>query len=347
MTLVNHALDFALPDEAMATLPAEKRGSGRDDVRLMVARRFSPAVGHDTFARFDRHLHRGDVLVVNTSTTLPASIDARTADGVPVRIHFASPTSSGVWVVEVRRPLPGGGTAPGPDIDPQAIQLPGDVQVRLLARSPRSQRLWLAAVDGTDNVAEYLTTHGRPIRYIPGPELSIDEYQTIFASDPGSAEMASAGRPFTTQLLARLVSRGVAVVPVVLHAGVSSYEDGEQPGEERYRVPPASATVINALRATGGTVIAVGTTVVRALESVVDDTGVIHPGQGVTDLTVTPETGVGAVDGLLTGWHEPRSSHLNMLEAFVPGPRLQDIYDLAIAEGYLWHEFGDLLLIVP
>lgn len=340
-------IEFTIPDALIASGPAEHRGHGRDDVRLMVWRRSAETIDHDVFDHFDRYLVPGDVLVVNTSATVPAAVDAHTADGTPVRVHFASPTSGGLWTVEVRRVTTGGGTAPGPDLKPQELRLRGDVPLNLLARSPRNPRLWVAAVDVVGDVPAYLESHGQPIRYVAGRQWPLSDYQTIFATEPGSAEMPSAARPFTTGMVTRLVSRGMTVVPIVLHAGVSSYEEDETPGEERFLVPASTATAINALRSFGGRVIAVGTTVVRALESVTDVSGTVHPGHGLTDLIVTPETGVRAVDGLLTGWHEPRSSHLKLLEAFLPRHHLQMVYDEAVAAEYLWHEFGDVLLIVP
>jgi len=347
MTMTSRPLDFSLPVSSIAVGPAERRGTGRDDVRLMVASRSTRSIEHDRFPGFDGHLSGGDVVVVNTSGTLPAAVEARTGDGELLKMHVASPASGGLWFVEVRTSVEGGGTIPGPDLSPQTLRLPGGVSAHLLATSLRTPRLWITAIEGVDDVGTYLEQHGEPVRYTSGPPWPIADYQTIFATDPGSAEMPSAARPFTTDLVTRLVSRGIAVVPIVLHAGVSSYEEHESPGEERYEVPSSTTTTVNALRAGGGRVIAVGTTVVRALESVADDAGQLHPGQGITDLVVTPETGVRAVDGLLTGWHEPRSSHLTMLEAFLDREHLQRVYDEAIVSGYLWHEFGDELLILP
>ena len=152
--------------------------------------------------------------------------------------------------------------------------------------------------------------------------------------------MPSAGRPFTPELVVRLASLGVVVLPVLLHTGVSSFEDHEVPGDERFRVPATTARVANTLREAGGRVVAVGTTVVRALETVAEPDGTLHPGEGLTDLLVTPERGVHAVDGLLTGWHESRSSHLKLLEAVAGRELLQRCYDEALQSGYLWHEFG-------
>jgi S-adenosylmethionine:tRNA ribosyltransferase-isomerase len=205
----------------------------------------------------------------------------------------------------------------------------------------------VAALEGTSDVLRYLEKHGRPIRYQGGPAWPIRDYQTIFAGEQGSAEMSSAGRPFTPDLVTRLVSRGVTVVPILLHAGVSSYEDDETPGEERYRVPAATAIVVSRLRDAGGRVIAVGTTVVRALETVAQDDGSVHAGAGATNLVVTPERGLRVIDGLLTGWHEPRSTHLRLLETVAGRGLLQESYAEALAGDYLWHEFGDELLILP
>lgn len=341
-------VDFTLPRALIPVTPPESRGTGRDDVRLMVTRRLSGQIEHHRFANLPEHLRAGDVLVVNTSATIPASLDAISADGRSLKVHLASPAPGGLWAIELRQPTDDGGTKPAtPDLDAQKIQLPGGAIAHLLARSPRTPRLWIAAIEGTDDVTAFAEEHGAPIRYSPGSSLSMSDYQTTFATEPGSAEMPSAGRPFTPALVTRLVSLGVAVVPLFLHAGVSSYEEGETPGEERYRVPPASATVINGLRDAGGRVIAVGTTVVRALETVADPSGRVHPGGGWTDLVITPDRGIRAIDGMLTGWHEPRSSHLSLLEALVPRVALSEIYQEALAAGYLWHEFGDELLVLP
>lgn len=340
-------IDFALPESSAAAKPAELRGAGRDDVRLMVARRSSGSVEHEVFDHLDRFLNPGDVLVVNTSATMPAAVDATTGDNTRLKVHFASPASGGLWAIEVRGITEDGGTTPGPDLSPQSLHLPNDVTVHLLARDPRTPRLWTAAVEGCEDLESFLDAHGEPIRYVPGPRMSLDYYQTVFSVSPGSAEMPSAGRPFTTSMVARLVTHGVAVVPILLHSGVSSYEEGETPGEERYEVSATTAAVVNTLAGLGGRVVAVGTTVVRALETVADRNGVVHPGAGTTELVIGPERCPRITDGLLTGWHEPRSSHLMLLEAFLGRDSLEEIYRGAVDSGYLWHEFGDELLILP
>lgn len=339
------AIESQLPP-AMEAAPPEQRGLSREQVRLMVVQRSTGLVEHRVFTDLAQILNPGDVVVVNVSATLPAALDAHTAEGALLRLHLASPTREGLWTVEARTPS-GVGSEPGPPLEPQTLLLPGHAKVHLLAPSPKTPRLWVAAVEGMADVGRYLARHGRPIRYQHSGAWPLSCYQTVFALEPGSAEMPSAGRPFTTELVTSLVSRGIVVVPVRLHTGLSSYEEGETPGAERYEVPEATARVVNSLRQSGGRVVAVGTTVVRALETVTDSAGELHPGRGVTDLVVTPERGVRGVDGLITGWHEPRSSHLLLLEA-VAGRELLDVcYRLAAETGYTWHEFGDSLLILP
>lgn len=348
MTLATAPIEFSLPNENIARQPVESiHGAGRDQVRLMVLDRSSGHIANATFQALEAFLTPGDVLVVNTSGTLPAAVATKTQDGESLMVHVASPVASDLWNVELRTLTPGGGTIPGPDLEKQTLPLPGGATLHLLARDRHSTRLWIASFDGVDAMDEYLNRHGQPIRYEPGPALPLAAYQTVFASEPGSAEMPSAARPFSEATVTRLVSRGVVIVPIVLHAGVSSYEAGEAPGVERFEVPAHTATVVNSLRATGSRVIAVGTTVVRALETVSDHTGMVHPGHGLTDVVVTQRSGIRAVDGLITGWHEPRSSHLNLLEAFVDRSLLGRVYEEAVDSGYRWHEFGDLLLILP
>jgi S-adenosylmethionine:tRNA ribosyltransferase-isomerase len=174
----------------------------------------------------------------------------------------------------------------------------------------------------------------------------LEHYQTVYANEPGSAEMPSAGRAFTPRLITQLVGRGIGVAPVVLHTGVSSLEAHEHPYEERYRVPPATARLVNSTRAAGGRVLAVGTTVVRALESVAAGSGEVGTGEGWTGLVITPERGVRSIDGLLTGWHEPSASHLGLVEAVGGRELIETSYRAALQEGYLWHEFGDLHLVI-
>jgi S-adenosylmethionine:tRNA ribosyltransferase-isomerase len=194
----------------------------------------------------------------------------------------------------------------------------------------------------------YLAAHGRPIRYgYVEREWPLESYQTVFALEPGSAEMPSAARPFTPKLVTRLVSHGIGIVPIVLHCGVSSPEAGEPPQTEYYRVPASTAAAVNAARRAGRWVVAVGTTAVRALESAAGADGQAAASEGWTELLVGSERGLRVVDGLLTGWHEPRSSHLDLLETVAGHSLLEVSYSAALENGYLWHEFGDSHLILP
>ena len=344
----NPTLDFVLDAAHEAHEPPEMRARGRrDDVRLLVSVGDADPV-HARFTALGDFLRSGDLVVVNTSATVPAAIDARLPDGDPVVVHFSGEMPGGLVLAEVRQP-DAGTTSPRLLVGPVDLDVMGAGTVRLHARFGGSRRLWLASIEfaAEASLHEFLAAHGRPIRYRHVPrQWPIEAYQTVFAREPGSVEMPSAARPFTTELVTDLVGRGVAVAPVVLHTGVSSLEGDERPYPERYHVPRATAATINAIRQNGGRVIATGTTVVRALATVTDDRGAAHPGGGWTEVMVTSETPVQSVDGLITGWHEPESTHLMMLEAFAGRPALEQAYRAALAGGYLWHEFGDSHLIL-
>jgi len=324
--------------------PPEERGADRSDVAMLVAERGSGQVTHARFGDLGRFLEPGDLLVVNNSGTLPAALPGR-LDGRRVELRLSSPADSDTWVVELRRAdrLP----FPNPPAGAR-VALPGGAHADLIAPYPGSTRLALARLGLPGPVEAYLREHGRPIRYdYVGREWPIDAYQTVFAAERGSAEMPSAARPFTGDLVAALVARGVMFAPVTLHTGVSSLESGESPYAERYAVPPATARLVNDVHDWGGRVIAVGTTVVRALETVAARDGRVVPGAGATGLVITPRRGLRAVDGLLSGWHEPRSSHLQLMEAAAGRRLLERSYVAAGARGYLFHEFGDLHLVLP
>ena len=341
-------LDFVLPPELEAGEPAEVRGRSRDHVRLLVATG-DGSVLHTRFTDLPGQLRPGDLLVVNTSATLPAAVDATLADGSRVELHHSTRLPADLHLVELRHIADRATTPFLDDVAGQRVDLPGGAFATLLSRY-RDGRLWVATLhlpDGAD-VVTWLRQHGRAIRYAHvDRDWPISAYQNTYATEPGSAEMPSAGRPFTPELITALVARGIDVAPLVLHTGVSSLESHEPPYPEWYRVPADTARRVNQARAAGGRVIAVGTTVVRALESAADATGQIHPSEGWTELVVTPKSGLRAVDGLLTGMHEPRASHLLMLEAVLPRPVLANAYDAALRQGYLWHEFGDVMLLLP
>jgi S-adenosylmethionine:tRNA ribosyltransferase-isomerase len=342
-------LSFTLDADHEADQPVEASGGRRDDVRLLV----SPGTADPiltTFRSLPDRLQPGDLAVVNTSGTVAAALDVVVDGFGDAVIHVSTELPGDLWMVEPRSKIANGATEPlRLPAHPTSVRLAtGRPLLDLLRPAPGSERIWLAvAAAGTDLVAT-MAASGRPIRYrYVSRDWPLEAYQTVFAIEPGSAEMPSAARPFTEAIVTRLVSNGVGIAPVTLHTGVSSLEASERPYAERYRVPAASASAINAVRRAGGHVIAVGTTVVRALETVTDATGIVHPGSGWTDVVVTPDRGVRAVDGLLTGWHEPDASHLAMLEAVAGREVLVLAYERAFAAGFRWHEFGDSHLIVP
>lgn len=324
-----------------ASAPPEARGLDRDAVRLLVVT--GDGVTETAFRALPGHLAPGDVVVVNTSATLPAAVDGRLGD-VLVTAHLAGQDDHGTWVVEIRPR--GSATGPLPGVRPgDRLDLAG-TWATVLAPLPGQDRLHRVALHGDGHAL--MRTHGRPVRYayVPSP-WPLSSYQTVFATEPGSAEMPSAGRPFTTDLVTRLVARGVHVAPVLLHTGLSSQEPGEPPQPERYRVPEATADLVGHVRSRGGRVVAVGTTVTRALETVAAEDGSLRPGEGWTDLVLGPERPARVVTGLVTGWHEPGASHLDLLRA-VAGPALVDAaYEEAERRELLWHELGDSCLLLP
>ena len=340
-------LNFDLPPALEAHEPPEERGLGRDGVRMLVASRSDGTLTHTTFADLPTFLDAGDLVVVNTSAVIPAAIAATAGDGTALMLHLSTMLDDGRWVVEPRR-LTDRGTTRWHGEVPMEIELGTDARAILDEPYLCSDRLWIARLDLPEPLFPWLAAHGQPIRYsYVDRAWPIESYQNVYATEPGSAEMPSAGRPFTPDMITRLVVKGVGVAPLVLHTGVASLESTELPYPERVRVPAITAERVNETHRLGGRVIAVGTTVVRALETAGDDLGCVEPFDGWTDLVITPERGVRVVDGLLTGWHEPEASHLLMLEAVAGRPLLEASYTASLAEGYLWHEFGDMHLIVP
>jgi S-adenosylmethionine:tRNA ribosyltransferase-isomerase len=344
------AFDFTLHPELEAHNPPEARGLARDDVRLMVSRITDDSVTHARFRDIIDFLRTDDVLVINTSATINAALEARTVDGTPLEMHLSTRLSPDEWVIELRAPGENGttpylGAAPG-----DRILLPAGGAATLEAPHSRSgpSRLWRATLSLPAPLPRYLAEHGFPIRYgYVRERWPLEYYQTVFTTEAGSAEMPSAGRAFTPELITRLVANGVEIVPLLLHTGVASLEEGEEPYAEYYRVTDESARRITAARAASRRIIAAGTTVVRTLETVTDADGVTHAGEGWTDVVVTPSRPVRGVNGLLTGFHEPRASHLLMLAAIAGCGHLRVAYAEAIRHRYLWHEFGDLHLVLP
>jgi len=343
-----------------ASRPPEERGLGRDGVRLLVA---TPDGLIDArFGDLPRFLSAGDLLVVNTSATIAAAVDGRRGDGRRVVVHLSTPLAEaapgeagagtiadGTWLVELREPSAATGrvtdAAPG-----QTVALPAGASLTLLRPypEPTATRMWEACVAAGGDLGAFLARHGRPIRYsyVPDP-WPLAAYQSVFARSPGSAEMPSAGRPFTPRLVADLVAAGVVVAPITLHAGVASLDASEPPLPERFTVPEPTAQLVNLTRAAGRRVVAVGTTCTRALESAAGAEGAVRASRGWTDLVLGADRPARVVGGLITGWHDPDASHLALLQA-VAGPKLvRAAYREAEEAGYLWHEFGDSCLLLP
>jgi S-adenosylmethionine:tRNA ribosyltransferase-isomerase len=328
---------FPLQPANEATTSPERRGLARDAVRLLVTDRATRTHRDAVFRDLPAFLRRGDLLVVNDSATLPAALTARRGNGTSLVLHLSNRIADALWLSEPR----------GPVIAGETLELAHGATATLLAPVDAARpRLWYTALDAPGGVDALLVRAGRPIRYRHITEsLPLEEYQTIFARIPGSAEMPSAGRPFSDAILVRLRRAGIALAAITLHTGVSSLEHGERPYLERFTVPPATAAAVAGAHALGGRVVAIGTTVVRALESAVANVAVVAA-DGWTDRIVTRERGVRVVDALLTGFHEPQASHLDLLRAFLDDELLADAYAHAAESGYLWHEFGDVHLML-
>ena len=362
---------FTLPAHLEAAEPPEARGLTRDAVRMLVSHAGSDTIAHSRFSDLPQWLSPGDLLIVNTSGTLKAALTARTRTGHRFELHLSTPLPpsrsapwwagpGNFWVVEVRRPGPVASLPFRDALAGAVFELEAGGVVTILAPYPLGgalnapSRLWIAALEIDGPVLSYLERFGSPIRYSyvnrSWPE-SI--YQTVFVTEPGSAEMPSAGRPFTAELVTRLVSAGIQIAPLLLHTGIASLEDHEPPYEEYFRVTSETAGRVNSTRRAGRRVVAVGTTVVRALETVTDARGRSSAGEGWTSLVIGPERPLRAVNAMITGLHEPHATHLVMAQQVIAaagGDRAASHLNRAYAEaqqaGYLWHEFGDSHLII-
>ncbi|MCF6408932.1 S-adenosylmethionine:tRNA ribosyltransferase-isomerase [Pseudalkalibacillus salsuginis] len=341
-------MKFYLPEGLNASNPPEARGKRRDHVRMLVLDRENGKTKHDQFKNLENYLNKGDLLVLNISRTLPASFKVNIRRGCKiiqenVEIRLAQRKSNSVWKVLV--------------VDAKVQQ--SDVLlfspsltgfVRAVNRNEPLVKVCFSARG--NELYDQLYRLGEPIRYeyING-EWSLEHYQTAYGTVPGSVEMASAGRAFSWEILLRLKKKGVQIARITLHTGLSyflndQWEIGPVDSLEEYEVPGETIRKIKATKEGGGKVVAVGTTVVRALESAVDSQGMPVAKKGWTNLHIHEDFSLKVVDALITGFHEPEASHLDMLSAFVPPMLLKAAYHNAIKEKYLWHEFGDMNLII-
>src|SRR6266436_1914991 len=314
-------LNFTLSSTLEAGEPPEARGLERDEVRLMVSYISTNQVVHTRFRQIGDFLEPGDVLVINTSGTLNAALPATRSDGTQLELHLSTHLPTNLWVVEMRAYQDNREKTTKPFYNihqGEYFELPAGASVTFhtpYAPGHAVSRLWVATLNLPVPLHDYLDQHGFPIRYSYVKEgWPLSYYQTVYATEMGSAEMPSAGRAFTSELLTRLIARGIQIAPLLLHTGVASTEQNEPVYEEYYRVSEPTARLVNSARLAHQRVIAVGTTVVRALETVTDTSRITHPGEGWTDILITPQHGIRSVNGLLTGLHEPLSTHLAMLE---------------------------------
>jgi S-adenosylmethionine:tRNA ribosyltransferase-isomerase len=382
------ALMFDRPAELAATQPTEARGIARDEVRLLVS---SPA-GHQhaTFYDLADYLRPGDLLVINRSGTLPASLPAQMVHSefgarteVPAYVdtslrdsaslrqsekpfpaglaavdrHFSAGRAftlnlstrygRGMWLAEPRWSSAEPGPLPLQAGDTICVDnIPG----RLIAPFPGLPRLWF--IQFASELDAAMAHVGQPIRYgyLDG-RYPLSMYQTVFATQPGSAEMPSASYPFTERVIERLESTGIQLADITLHTGVSSLEvevddiENHPLYPEPFEIPTTTAAAINAAKAENRRVIAVGTTVIRAVESAWEE-GRVKPLKGFTRLYVRPTRGLRVIDGLITGLHDPVTSHLAMLYTLAGEQTIKEAYAEATRAGYLWHEFGDSHLIL-
>jgi S-adenosylmethionine:tRNA ribosyltransferase-isomerase len=344
----------------LALQPARHAPDRRDDVRLMVVDDASSTLADHEFAALPRLLDPGDVLVVNDAATLPASLQGRLDDasGEAIELRLLAPLDeprashwrgvlfgAGDWRTDTDlRPPP-------PTLAPGTRLRFGSLYAELLARSPISPRLVELRFDreGAD-LWDALYREGRPIQYshLDAP-LAPWSAQTLFAGRPWAIEMPSAGRPLTASSLAGLRSRGVVLARLTHAAGLSASGDpaidAALPLPERFEIPTATVDVVGAAHARGRRVIAVGTTVVRALESAALS-GQLRAGRGVAELVLDRGHAMRVVDGLLTGMHAPGESHHRLLRSLVDEPLLAAAWQRAVDHGYRSHEFGDVALLL-
>lgn len=348
------AFDFSLPQLLECAQPTEVRGIPRDGVRLMISRRSDDHIHHTKFSKIGQFLKEGDVLIINTSGTMNAALPTQLPNGKEGRIHLSTQLSEKEWLVEIRQ-VKGNTSRRFNELSAGTLfSLPQKAMLKITAPFYQNEndhshiQLWKARIFLNEPLEDYLEKSGQPIQYTNlDKNYPASFYQTVFAREKGSAEMPSAGRAFTPELVTQLIAKGIQFAPIVLHTGVSSLEIGEKPYPEYYRVPILSASLINRARMEGRRIIAVGTTAIRAVESSLDeDTGRVIPSEGMTDLYITPKRGLKVVNAMLTGFHEPKASHLLMLEALARRRHLLKAYEAAIEKKYQWHEFGDLHLIV-
>ena len=329
---------FILPDELHAAFPPERRGTRRDHVRMMTIDRKTGKVIHDYFNHLADYVKPGDMIVLNNSRTIPAALRAtidNTCQEVEVRLaRCLNETSWEALVLSVNVKVG------------DCLSFSDELSAVVIDRKPDSPLLILRFSLSGLSLYQHVYSLGEPIRYeYIKKSWDLNYYQNVYGTVPGSVELASAGRAFSWEMLLDLQKRGIQLSYLQLHTGLSYLNDDQfspKDNPERYDISKETMTAVLKTKASGGRVIAVGTTVVRALESAVS-TGTLS---GWTSLYINADFQLKLVDGIITGFHEPEASHLDMLTAFIKPEMLFEAYDEAIQEKYLWHEFGDINFLV-
>ena len=350
MIITSDIIQFELPEPLACPKPTELRNISRDAVRLLISSG-NGQIEQAKFKNLPDYLNEGDVLVVNTSATQASAFPVLLPNQRQGVVHFSTPISNNNWLVEIREIVGDTTVRWREGHNNQVFQLPGKASITLKSKFYQDRELlhlWSVEFTANENFQQYAKVHGRPIKYQNlNNGYPLDYYQTFFSDRPGSAEMPSAGRGFTQSLVNNLLAKGIVFAPILLHTGISSLEEHESPYPEYFEIDAVSASALNYAKGKGHRIIAVGTTSVRAVESATNRRGVVVPFRGHTNMYIKSNDPMKTINGLVTGFHEPRASHLHMLQSLAGREHIQRAYQYAIKEEYYWHQFGDLHLILP
>jgi S-adenosylmethionine:tRNA ribosyltransferase-isomerase len=342
-------LEYELPVERIAQAPLERR----DAARLLVVNRVRGCVNDAWIVDLPGLLRAGDCLVINDTRVVPAKFELRRRTGGRIEGLFLREIAAGRWEVLLRgaarvREHEALAFAGNPEITGSARRAAGPGHWELELSEPLTAEVVLRQV-GRTPLPHYI----RRASDDEGEARDRQRYQTVYARRPGAVAAPTAGLHFTEELLAEITRRGVRVAPVTLHVGLGTFapiaaERIEQHAmhPEWYEVAGSSAKMINAARAAGGRIVAVGTTAARVLETCVDQSGRIQAGQGWTDLFIYPPYHYRAIDALLTNFHLPRSTLLALVMAYGGRELVRLAYRHAVEHGYRFYSYGDAMLIV-
>lgn len=345
------AIRFNLTDEQNIKKPHELRGINRDHVKLFVIDRKNARTYHSAFNHLSDFLRRGDLLIFNSGRTLPASlktVNYKAQQNLEVRLAEHLPDDS--WLVLF---LYQNKTHFHSNLKPGLkIKFESGLSASIIERNIHNPRLWKIKFSVTgQELINIFNQIGKPIHYgyISAP-LPLEYFLTVFSKDPLTSQMPNAGRAFTWKMIFDLKNKGIDTAFLTIHTGLSSYLDNSKAGhlmtEEEYFISASTADKIEAAKISNGRIVAVGTSVVRAIESSALQSGKVIPGHAYTSLRITEEYKLKIADGLITGFHEPEASHLDLISAFLSPAVIKKTYEEAIEKKYLWHEFGDLCLIL-